>query len=107
MAWRGSIDYPNDLVDAHVSLERIDAGFSPTLGFVSRAGIQSTSGHVSFGPRPSSHFLGIRQFDLKFPIPDWDITASEHGSLARAQPGVAVTVPIERVRKLRADVVLA
>ena len=83
LAWRGSIDYPNDLVDAHVSLERIDAGFSPTLGFVSRAGIQSTSGHVSFGPRPSSHFLGIRQFDLKFPIPDWDITASEHGSLAR------------------------
>lgn len=82
LAWYAAVDYPNDLVDAHVSLRRVDAGFSPTLGFVSRTGIQTTSGHLSFGPRPSS-FLGIRQFDIKFPLPDWDITAREHGSLAR------------------------
>jgi hypothetical protein len=83
LAWYASVDYPNDLVDARVSLQRVVAGFSPTLGFVSRTGIQSTSGHVSFGPRPSSPFLGIRQFDFKIPFPDWEITASEHGSLGR------------------------
>ncbi|HET7553383.1 MAG TPA: DUF5916 domain-containing protein [Gemmatimonadaceae bacterium] len=83
VAWHASVDYPNDLVDAHLSLRRVAAGFSPTLGFVSRTGVRTTSGHVSFGPRPSSSFLGIRQFHIKLPLPDWDITASEHGSLAR------------------------
>ncbi len=83
IAWYASVDYPNDLVDAHVSFRRVGAGFSPTLGFVSRTGIQSTSGHLSFGPRPASPFLGIRQFDLKIPFPDWEITAREDGSLGR------------------------
>ena len=38
MAWRYGTDFPNDLIDAFISLYRIDAGFNPTLGFVQRTG---------------------------------------------------------------------
>jgi hypothetical protein len=79
LAWRLSTDLPNDLFDNFISLYHIDAGFSPALGFVRRAGIWETTGHVDFMPRP--HLLGIRQLD--FEVPDWDIIAGEGGSLVR------------------------
>lgn len=82
LAWRVSTDYPNDLFDVFASLYRIDAGFNPTLGFVRRTGISETSGHVDFMPRP--HVLGIRQLDIEFPIPSWDIIAPDSGSLGRS-----------------------
>ena len=82
LAWRFGTDYPNDLFDNFVSLYRIDAGFSPTLGFVHRTGIWETTGHIDFMPRP--HALGIRQLDLKFPIPSWDIIADDSGSIFRS-----------------------
>jgi hypothetical protein len=82
-AWRVSADYPNDLFDIFASLYRIDAGFRPTLGFVQRTGIRQTTGHIDFMPRPN--LLGIRQLDLVFPVPSWDIVASEAGSIARAR----------------------
>ena len=78
-AWRLSADFPNDLVDAFVSLYRIDPGFAPAVGFVRRTGIWETNGHVSFGPRP--HVLGLRQLDLDFPIPSWDIIADADGAI--------------------------
>lgn len=81
LAWRLSTDYPNDLFDNFVSLYRIDDGFDPALGFVRRTGIWETSGHIDFMPRP--HALGIRQLDLTFPIPSWDIIANRSGSLGR------------------------
>jgi hypothetical protein len=81
LAWRISTDNPNDLFDNFVSLYRIDAGFTPALGFVQRTGIWETTGHVDFQPRP--HALGIRQFDFTFPIPSWDIVANRTGSLGR------------------------
>ena len=81
VAWRLSTDNPNDLFDNFVSLYRIDAGFSPSLGFVRRTGIWETTGHVDFMPRPG--VLGIRQLDFTVPIPSWDIIANETGSLAR------------------------
>ena len=80
LAWRYGTNFPNDLFDSFVSLYRIDAGFTPTLGFVSRTGIWETTGHIDFMPRP--HVLGIRQLDLKIPIPSWDIIANERGSLS-------------------------
>ena len=80
-AWRFGIDFPNDLFDNFVSLYRIAAGFDPTLGFVRRTGIWETTGHIDFTPRP--HALGVRQLDLKFPIPTWDIIADVSGSLLR------------------------
>lgn len=83
VAWRASVDYPNDLFDNFVSLYRIGAGFDPTLGFVNRTGIWETTGHVDFMPRP--HALGIRQLDFTFPIPSWDIIANEQGSIGRVR----------------------
>ena len=80
LAWRISTDNPNDLFDNFVSLYRIDAGFTPPLGFVRRTGIWETTGHTNFMPRP--HALGIRQLDFKF-IPEWDIIANSTGSLSR------------------------
>ena len=82
-AWRLSADYPNDLLDTFVSLYRIDTGFSPTLGFVQRTGIWETTGHLDVMPRPKA--LGIRQLDLLFPVPSWDIIASAPGSIARTR----------------------
>jgi hypothetical protein len=83
MAWRYGTDFPNDLVDAFISLYRIDAGFTPTLGFVQRSGIWETTSHIDITPRP--HLLGIRQLDLLFPIPSWDIIANESGSPFRSR----------------------
>ena len=70
LAWRISTDYPNDLFDNFVSLYRIDDGFAPTMGFVRRAGVWETTGHIDYMPRPG--VLGIRRFDLT-PVPSWDI----------------------------------
>jgi hypothetical protein len=95
LAWRLSTDFPNDLFDTFISLYRIDAGFAPALGFVRRAGIWETTGHVDFLPRP--HVLGIRQLD--FEVPDWDIIAGEDGSILR--PASWETAQIE-VRPLAA-----
>ena len=81
LAWRFGTDFPNDLFDNFISLYRIDAGFNPTLGFVQRTGIWETTSHIDFMPRPG--VLGIRQLDLLFPIPSWDIIADESGSIFR------------------------
>jgi len=83
VAWRYGTDFPNDLFDGFISLYRIDAGFSPTLGFVQRTGIWETTSHFDVMPRP--HLLGIRQLDLLFPIPSWDIIADESGSIFRSR----------------------
>jgi len=83
IAWRYGTDFPNDLFDNFISLYRIDSGFTPTLGFVQRTGIWETTSHIDFMPRP--HVLGIRQLDLLFPIPSWDIIANESGSIFRSR----------------------
>jgi hypothetical protein len=82
LAWRISTDNPNDLFDNFVSLYRIDRAFAPPLGFVRRTGIWETTGHLDFTPRPGA--LGIRQLDITFPIPSWDIIANETGSPLRS-----------------------
>lgn len=89
LAWRYGTDFPNDLFDAFVSLYRVDGGFAPTLGFTQRTGIWETTSHVDFMPRP--HLLGIRQLDLLFPIPSWDIIANESGSLFQDRDWQAAT----------------
>ncbi len=81
VAFRLATDYPNDLFDNFVALYRIERGFTPTLGFFRRTGVWETTGHVDFQPRPG--VLGLRQLDIKFPIPEWDIIAPEGGSLGR------------------------
>jgi hypothetical protein len=78
LAWRISTDFPNDRIDTFVSLYSIDSGFNPTMGFVRRAGIRETTGHIDFQPRP--HELGIRQLDLT-PVPSWDIITDRESSI--------------------------
>jgi hypothetical protein len=89
-AWRVATDYPNDLFDNFASIYRIDAGFTPTLGFVRRTGIWETTGHVDFMPRPKT--LGIRQLVFEFPVPTWDIIADEQGSLFRSRDWQTATL---------------
>jgi len=81
VAWRLSVDNPNDLFDNFASLYRIDSAFAPPLGFVRRTGIWETTGHTEFRPRPG--LRGIRRLDFTFPVPSWDIIANETGSLFR------------------------
>jgi hypothetical protein len=83
VAFRIATDYPNDLFDNFVSLYRVESGFSPTLGFFRRTGVWETTGHIDFMPRP--HVLGLRQLNIKFPLPDWDISVPEGGSLGRIE----------------------
>jgi hypothetical protein len=78
VAWRASLDYPNDLFDNFVSYYQIDAGFTPALGFVRRGGITETTGHFDYMPRPG--VLGIRQLDLT-PLPSWDIITDGRASV--------------------------
>lgn len=77
LAWRVSTDFPNDLFDNFASLYRIDGGFDPSLGFVSRSGIYETTGHLNYLPRPG--ILGIRRLDIE--LPSWDVISGRTGSL--------------------------
>jgi hypothetical protein len=80
-AWRLGLDFPNDLFDNYVSIEQVDSGFAPTLGFIDRSGVWFTRGHIDFMPRP--HFLGLRQLDLQ--LPAWSIYANENGFLTHGR----------------------
>jgi hypothetical protein len=57
------IDYPNDLWDWFIQYRHIGDAFDPSLGFVSRRGINSYEGKVDFMPRPESKT--IRQFKFQ------------------------------------------
>jgi hypothetical protein len=80
-AWRIATDFPNDLFDNYASLEQIDSGFAPTLGFIDRTGVWFTRGHIDFMPRP--HFLGLRQLDIQMPA--WFIYANQNGFLTHGR----------------------
>ena len=77
-AWHAAVDLPNDGFEGFVSLDRIEPGFQPTLGFVREAGILETSGYFNFRPRPKR--LGVRRLDFKV-LPSWEIIADIKGSL--------------------------
>ena len=80
-AWHAAVNAPNDMFDLYLSLDRIDRGFQPTLGFVREDGILETSGYLNIMPRP--HWRGVRQLDFKV-LPSWEIISDAHGSLLRA-----------------------
>ncbi len=77
-AWHAAVNAPNDMFDLFLSLDRIDRGFQPTLGFVREDGIVETSGYLNIMPRPKR--LGVRRLDFKV-LPSWDIIANTEGSL--------------------------
>ena len=58
--------FPNDLFDNFISLYRIDAGFTPALGFVQRTGIWENDFPRRFhAPPPSARHPAARS-----PLPD-------------------------------------
>ncbi len=73
-AWRAAVDFPNDLFDSFISIERVDSGFTPALGFVDRTGMWYARGHIDFMPRTT--LLGLRQLDLQ--LPAWRVYANEN-----------------------------
>jgi len=58
------IDYPNDLWDWFVQYRRVGDAFDPSLGFVSRRGINSYSAKADFMPRPESKVIRQYRFQI-------------------------------------------
>ncbi len=58
------IDYPNDLWDWFVQYRRVGDAFDPSLGFVSRRGINSYEGKVNIMPRPDNRIIRQYRFQI-------------------------------------------
>lgn len=56
-AWGATIAWPNDTVDAAISVLDIGAQFAPPLGFVNRAGIQDWRAELTYRWRPENGVL--------------------------------------------------
>lgn len=61
---RLAIDFPNDLADVSARVERVEAGFNPSLGFVQDDGILRYGGRVELSPRPKIPYVRQLQFTL-------------------------------------------
>ncbi len=59
-----ALDYPNDLWDVYASYRRIGDGFDPSLGFVSRPGIQAWQANLTWLPRPGWTWLRYMRNEL-------------------------------------------
>ncbi|MBL0170072.1 MAG: carbohydrate binding family 9 domain-containing protein [Gemmatimonadaceae bacterium] len=51
---RGIVDFPNDVADIALRIDRIGAGFNPDLGFVQQRGVVRTSWNTELTPRPDA-----------------------------------------------------
>lgn len=56
-AWGATIAWPNDTIDAAVSVLDIGTDFAPPLGFVNRAGIQDWRAEMTYRWRPENAYL--------------------------------------------------
>ena len=63
MGWGFKIDYPNDLLDCNLSINRYGEALEPLLGFLPRPGVRHTAAGCNYQPRPSKDgpFKLIRQ----------------------------------------------
>jgi len=75
------VDFPNDFADMSARVERVEAGFDPSLGFVQSNGVWRTGGVIEFSPRP--HIPLVRQ--LQFTLLDWIYTERLEGGLSNAE----------------------
>ena len=51
---RAIVDFPNDVADIVLRLDRVGAGYRPELGFVQQRGITRIGWQTEFSPRPSA-----------------------------------------------------
>jgi hypothetical protein len=58
------VDFPNDFADIVSRVERVEAGFNPSLGFVQDDGIVRYGGRAEFSPRPKIPYVRQLQFTL-------------------------------------------
>ena len=56
------LNYPNDLVQAHVSVREFGDSYAPPVGFVSRNGFRRIQPTITLGPRPN--WRGVRQLEM-------------------------------------------
>ncbi len=54
---RGIVDFPNDVADIVLRIDRVGAGYRPDLGFVQQRGISRIGWQAELSPRPSA--LGV------------------------------------------------
>lgn len=77
-----SIDYPNDTVEAELTVQEISADFRPDLGFVRRRGIRRLSGRYEWQPRPRSgpvrRFTFGAQPEVIWKLADDEIETAEY-----------------------------
>lgn len=64
LSYRIFIDYPNDLIDAYVSISSMYKGFNPELGYIHRTNYDAYSSAFRLTPRMLSN-LGIKRMELK------------------------------------------
>lgn len=74
------VDFPNDIADIVARVDRVEAAFDPSLGFVQQRGIWRYGGQVDFTPRP--HRWGIRRFD--FSLINYNVVTRMDGTLDNA-----------------------
>lgn len=78
---RFAVDFPNDVVDFSSRVERVEAGFNPSLGFVQADGTLRWGGFFQFSPRPNIPY--VRQ--LQFTLLDYSYVQRLAGGLSTAQ----------------------
>jgi len=94
-------DFPNDVADIALRLERIGAGYKPDLGFVQQRGITRVGWQTELTPRPSSlGALGnallamhVRQLKLNVLSGELVRTMGTPGALAGLNNGNLSTTP--------------
>ncbi|WP_310571834.1 DUF5916 domain-containing protein [Gemmatimonas sp.] len=98
---RAMVDFPNDIADIALRVDRVGQGFNPDLGFVQQRGITRTSWQAEFTPRPSAlgalgrplAAMHVRQ--LKFNLLEGDLvrTMGNTSSLSGLSNGRLTTTP--------------
>jgi hypothetical protein len=58
------VDFPNDFADLVSRVERVEAGFNPTLGFVRSDGVVRYGGSFRITPRPNIPYVRQLEFNL-------------------------------------------
>lgn len=61
---RFAVDFPNDFADIVNRVERVEAGFNPSLGFVRSDGIVRYGGSFRITPRPNIPYVRQLEFNL-------------------------------------------
>ena len=98
---RAMVDFPNDIADIALRVDRVGQGFNPDLGFVQQRGITRTSWQTEFTPRPSAlggfgrpfAAMHVRQFKFNLLGGDLVRTMGQTSALSGLSNGRLTTTP--------------